>query len=228
MTTSTRAPSSPAAIARLALAASLAAACAPDGFDDPAGTARAAQFDTRSLGYLVEQGGRTVAAVWAGPLATGEVVEYWAASARYRPSQARAITGASQSCAEFKRAVCAGALRGAVVYRSSFTESRMDCTRPPAACRAPAGAVSFLGAGSYRTADAAGAPFATTHVEGACEYWAMTRTVSDGVSVQSPLAAPYASLAAFHAAACAASPAPATFYVATYLPVADFCATDAC
>ncbi len=203
------------------------------GADESVGVASQAQLDPGTKQYTIAQSGITVASAWAGPNGAGLPVEYWVSKASYSPTAARTFTGAGQTCANWKRSVCSGsAWTGATYYKATYVETPLDCAFPPGPCAPPAGAVSFLGSGSYRTAMATvgvpPVPFAWTYATGSCEYWANNHTISTGTSAQSPLSPAYTSLSQFESSVCAMSTPPTTFYTSYYEPVADFCSIPTC
>lgn len=196
--------------------------------EGPTGKAAAPQVDGGSRFYTILQGGATVGSVWAGVTAGGTPVEYWVRKASYSPSAARTFTQGSQSCADWKASVCGSGWTGATYTKAVVSQTTLNCASPPDPCRAPTSAMSFLGAGSYRTDDAGGSAFAWTYVSGKCEYWAMLHTIGGGTSTQSPLSPGYSSLSNFETSVCAMSPVPATWFTNYYLPVADFCSASTC
>jgi len=198
---------------------------------DPAGSLAvlsAAQLDSGSKGYLGLQSGHTVLASWSGVISSGRSVEYWVTLPAYDGSAPRTLTGANQTCNQFRRMVCGAGWTGATYYQSVYSQTELNCAFPPGPCRASSRAVPLLAAGSHRTSDAAGAPFAWTYVAGQCEYWAMQHTISSGESSQAPLSPGYTSLSDFATQVCAMSPVPTTWYTAYYVPLTTFCSASAC
>lgn len=196
--------------------------------DEPLGAAASPQIDGGTRTYLIQQAGVTTAAAWAGPIGAGTPVEYWVKKSSYAPAGARTFTGSSQSCADWKSTVCSSTWAGASFYKAVYTQTTLNCMTPPDPCRAPTNSESFLGAGSYRTLDSAGAAFAWTYVSGKCEYWSMHHTIGAGTNTQSPLSLGYSSLSDFETQMCAMSPVPSTWYTAYYVPFADFCSSSTC
>ena len=186
------------------------------------GSALSAELDGGLKTYLLTQSGVTVAAAWSGSVG-GVPVEYWAALSTYSATASRNIVESSQSCADWKRTVCGSGWSGATYYKPVVSQTTLNCAFPPGPCTPPTGGVSFLGSGSYRTLNSAGAPFAWTYVASSCEYWAMDHTISTGTSVQSPLSPAYTSLSQFETSVCAISPVPSTWFSVSYVPDATFC-----
>ena len=199
------------------------------GPDENVGVATQAQIDAYRS-YSITQAGVVTASAWAGPITGGSTVEYWVAKSGYNATAARGINGASETCSSWKRGVCSAGGAGSTFYKATYVETPLNCAFPPGPCAPPAGAVSFLGSGSYRTA-ATGlsvTPYAWTYSTGTCEYWANIHPVSTGLSSQSPLAPAYTSLGQFESSVCALSPVPTTFYTSYYEPVANFCSIPTC
>lgn len=202
------------------LALVFAGCIAPSDEDDGrTDSAAQAQLDPGWKSYTITQAGSQVASAWAGAITGGVKVEYWAATSDYAASSARDLTGASQTCAAWKRNVCGSSSKGMSYYHAVYTETTLDCALPPGPCTPSKGAVSFLGDGSYRTADGAGTPFAWTYVSGSCEYWAMDHTISTGTSSQGADASSWSSLSDFEKAMCTKSSVPSTWYTVYYEPI---------
>lgn len=215
----------------------LVAGCAVEASDTDAaedlGTAEQAQIDPGSKAFTIAQSGVINASSWAGPISAsgGSPVEYWVAKPGYNPTAARTFTGTSSSCSDWKRTVCGSAYAGATYYKATFTQEALSCDLPPGPCTPPAGAVSFLGAGSYRTTSNVGgvpSPFAWTYSTGTCEYWANAHPITTGVSAQGSLIPGYSSLSQFESSVCAQSPVPTTFYKSYYEPIENFCSITTC
>jgi hypothetical protein len=194
--------------------------------DENVEVAAQAEIDGGVKAYLMTQLGVTTASSWAGTNINGAKMEFWVAKPGYSATAARTFSGSSATCTDWKRSVCGASFAGSTYYRATFTEVPLDCAFPPGPCAPPAGAVSFLGAGSYRTTASVGgvpSPFAWTYSTGTCEYWANAHPITTGLSTQSPLSPAYTSLSQFETSVCGLSPVPTTFYTTYYEPVANFC-----
>ena len=202
---------------------------APDDAEseEDVGTAPSAQIDPGIRTYAIKQSSVLVASAWAGTIASGAQVEYWAAKPAYSASAARTFEGASQSCSSWKRSVCASSWSGATYYQAVFSQQTLNCALPPGPCQPAAGATSFLGSGTYTTFDAAGAFMASTYVNGGCEQWAMHQTIHSYADQTVPLFG-FASHSAFINAVCAMSPVPSTYFEASYVPLANACSSIVC
>jgi hypothetical protein len=212
----------------------LAAGCLVDSGgrepgDDEVGAAVSAQVDEDQKSYTITQSSVTVASAWAGVIGLGTKVEYWVAKPGYQSGATRAFSGASQTCSAWKSGVCGTGWSGATYYKATYTEEPLDCEYPPDPCQPPAGAVSFLANGSYRTSTTLEGNFAWTYVSGGCEHWAMNHLITNGTSTQLALRSnTYTSLTDFHSTMCAMSTPPSTWFTAAYEEVADFCASSTC
>lgn len=191
--------------------------------------AASAQLDPGWRTYSIKQSGVLVASAWAGTISTGEVVEYWVSKPSYASTAARTFEGASQSCASWKSSVCSSrAWSGATYRKGIFAQGTLDCELPPGPCAPGMSTTTFLGAGSYTTADSSGASWGWEYSSGACEYWAMHHTIGAGVTVQNPLVPAYTSHRDFIDSVCAMTPVPSTYFVATYQFLEDECDAIQC
>ena len=222
-------------LALVVVAATAACSAGADSARDSAlaertGTVKQPQIDPFRT-YFIFEGGLLNASAWAGPIASGANVEYWVSKPRYLSGATRTFKGSSSSCQTFRDSMCgsewAGA--GATFYRAVVVQSTLDCAFPPGPCTPPRDAVSFLGSGSYQTADSA--PYAWTYVEGNAEYWAMNHTIPTGgrtLSTQSPISVERPSFDRFISAMCAMSTPPSMYFQVYYEPVSNFCSVDPC
>jgi hypothetical protein len=211
----------------LALAAAGCLGSGESADEGPVGAARGAQIEPQRT-YAMKQSGVMVASAWAGTTTGGAQVEYWAALPSYVSKDDREITGTPGSCAAWKRTVCSPSWSGATHFRAVYTQTTLDCGLPPGPCSPSAGAISFLGSGSYGVRDASGTDIAWNYAEGSCEYWSMYRMVTTGTYDQTTQPSGWASLGAFQADMCAKSAVPPLWYSVYYEPIADFCSTDPC
>ena len=192
----------------------------PDA-EDEVGSASSAQIDPLRS-FLLKQGGVTVASAWAGSMASGAPVEYWVAKATYSASAPRTFQGTTQSCSSWKASVCTNkAWQNATIYHAITAQQTLDCALPPGPCSPPAGAVSFLGAGSWQVTDNAGSPFAWTYVSGACEYWSMSHLITNGNSTQASFSPAFVDRADFFREMCGKSPVPSIYFESTYEELGD-------
>lgn len=200
-----------------------------DGSGENVGATALPEIDVGTTN--LSQSATTVASGWKGTISTNDVVEYWAVKTSYSAGAERIYSGGgtSQSCSDFKTAVCGAGYSGATYYKATVAEITLDCEERPGTISAPMGASSLLATGSYETIDSMSSAFAWTFVAGNVEYWAMYDLIpSSGSSTQAPLSPAYETLGDLLDEVCALEPAPEKWVTVYYAPVVDFCSEDVC